>query len=465
MQAEPTHALTAPDPTAGLPRPPGPGLLRTWLFAPRLLSFAPQLLHDLRDRYGDVTLIRLGPERLVLVQDPELIHALLVTHADELHKDEVTHSLRTFLGEGLLTSEVPLWRQQRKRIAPQFKRSQLAVYANTMTALTRQYAAKWQDGQVLDLHAAMMELTLDIVLQTVLGGGLGELAGDVGHALDDVMLAFDAEQRSVRRLFARWLKPRLDPRMAAAIVVLDRAGERLISEARADLAAGKERHDLLTRLLEAKGDDGEPMDDRQVRDEVLTLLTAGHETTALALTWTLLHLADHPEVLAQLRSELQTQLDDRAAGVADLGSLPYTKAVLLESMRLHPPAFIIGRQPLRPMALGGYRLKPGDQLLMAQWSMHRDARHFAEPERFWPERWLDGLEERLPRGVYFPFGGGPRVCIGQHFAMMEAMLCLVALVQQVQLVRTTPGWPGYVPSITLRPKGAIPMKVRRVRGE
>lgn len=447
-----------------LPRPPGPGLLRTWLFAPRLITFAPELLRDLRLRYGDTALIRLGPERLVLVQDPELIHEILVTRAEDLHKDEVTHSLRTFLGQGLLTSELPLWRHQRKQIAPQFKRSQLAVYGDVMTQLTRQYAGDWAHGSVIDLHAVMMHLTLDIVLQTVLGGGLGELAGEVGRALDDVMLAFDDEQRSIRRLFARWLTPKPDPRMAAGVVVLDRAGERLIAEARADLAAGKQRADLLTRLLEARGDDGEAMDDRQVSDEVLTLLLAGHETTALALTWTLLQLADHPDIEMRLREELETQLGDRPAGVADLAALPYTKAVLLESMRLHPPAFIIGRQPLQPMALGGFRLEPGDQLLLPQWSMHRDERYFDEPLRFVPERWLDGLEERLPRGVYFPFGGGPRICIGQHFAMMEAVLCLAGIVQQVQLVRTTPGWPGYVPSITLRPKGAIPMKVRRVRG-
>ena len=445
-----------------LPRPPGPGLWQTLRLLPAFLTLRVDSLQWLRLKYGPLAMVRIGPERLVLLQDPDLITEVMVTRAGELHKDQVTQSLRIFLGEGLLTSEEPLWRRQRKLIAPQFKRTQLQQYAKTMTDLTHHHAADWADGRVVDVHGAMMRLTLDIVVATVIGSDLGGVGHEVSQALDDVMLAFDAEQRSIKRLFQRWLQPRIHPKMAAAIVVLNRVAQQMIDTARADLAAGTERHDLLTRLLLARDEDGAAMDDSQVRDETLTLLLAGHETTALALTWTMLFLADHPDVEVRLRDEVETVLAGRRAGMEDLGQLPYTRAVLLESMRLHPPAFVIGRQPLAPMQLGGFQIEVGDQLLLPQWSMHRDSRYFDEPLLWQPERWLDGLEERLPRGVYFPFGGGPRVCIGQHFAMMEAVLCLVALVQQVQLLRTQPGWPELVPSITLRPRGAWPMKVRRV---
>jgi cytochrome P450 len=246
-------------------------------------------------------------------------------------------------------------------------------------------------------------------------------------------------------------------RLRRAIGRLDRIVYRLIAERRASRAPER---DLLSMLLDARDGQGRSMMDRQLRDEILTLLVAGHETTALALTWTSYLLTRHPEVQVRLRAERTKVLGDRPPSVEDVPRLSYTRTLLLESMRLYPPAWSIGREAVEPCEIGGYAIPAGAQIWISQWILHRDPRFFSEAEQFRPERWESGLLDRLPRFVYFPFGGGPRHCIGESFAMMEGILLLAALARRFTLVREPSPPVGLWPVMTLRPKDPIWITLR-----
>ena len=449
-----------PDPTT-LPHPPGPG---TWAV---LGSFA-RLAHDplafmvASATHGPVVRVRIGTERLVFLTDPALIHEVLVGRASEMLKDAVTQKLNETMGNGLLTSEGSFWRRQRKLMAPLFRRRQLAAYADVMAQRTELAVAQWPRGQELDLHSATMALTLDIIFRTVFGAEMTDGAGaKVAHAIDLLMDQFELELRTWRRLVPKSWLVRGRARARESRQTLDEIIYALIAQKR---AAGGEGDDLVSRLLAARDEDGSAMSDLQVRDEAVTMIVAGHETTALVLTFSAMLLSDHPEVAATLRAELDAVLDGRSPGLDDVVRLPFCKAVVLESMRLFPPAYVIGRQAEQSIALGGFRIDPGDQLLIPQWVLHHDARWFERPEVFEPARWLDGLEQRLPEHVYMPFGGGPRVCIGQHFAMMEAVLCLAVLALRVEWTVQPDQSRELSPAVTLRPKHGMRVIVRERAG-
>jgi cytochrome P450 len=401
--------------------------------------------------------VRIGTESLVFVSEPELVHAVLLGRASELLKDRITQKLSETLGNGLLTSEGDFWRRQRKLMAPMFNRTHLTSYASTMIERTHAAGAGWSSGEVREVHLDMMTLTLDIIMRTVFGAELqGDEGAQMGHAIEVMMEIFERELRTWRRFVPKsWLvfeRRRLNEARAS----LDRIVGRLIAEKR---AAGAKGDDVVSRLLSARSDDGGAMSDKQVRDEAVTMVVAGHETTALVLTFAGRLLAEHPDARAKLHAELDAVLGGRAPTLDDMPRLAFTKAVALEAMRLYPPAYIIGRQVQAPLELGGYQLLAGDQLMVCMWHSHRSARWFDEPLAFRPERWLDGLQERLPDYVYMPFGGGPRVCIGQHFAMMEAILCLAALHQRWQW-EGLPGQPWELsPAVTLRPRHGWRAKV------
>jgi len=445
-----------------LPRPPGPTPWAVVSSFAELRADPPEFMAKLARTYGPVVRVNLGVERLIYVNDPELIQEILVGRAADLVKDSITQKLNETLGNGLLTSEGAFWRRQRKLMAPLFKRKTLESYASVMVDRTDRWLATMGDGEERDVHADMMRLTLDIIVGTVFGMELDLDATRVGHAIDLMMDQFEKELRTWRRFVPQsWLLGGR-AKTAEARATLDGVVYPLIRKRREALQAGGESDDIVTRLLAARGEDGTAMSDQQVRDEAVTMFVAGHETTALVLTFAALLLARRPEVADRLREEAQSALGERSPTMADMAQLPLARAVVLETMRLYPPAYIIGRKSMVPINLGGFRVDAGEQMLMVQWVMHRDARWFVEPTEFRPERWLDGLEERLPRGVYFPFGGGPRICIGQHFAMMEATLCLVTMVRRV-------GWTldaGYQlelsPAVTLRPRGGLRMKVKRL---
>lgn len=406
---------------------------------------------------GPLVRVRIGRETLVFVAEPELLHEVLLGRASELLKDRITQRLNETLGNGLLTSEGDFWRRQRKLMAPMFNRTHLTGYATTMVERTLAAGNAWKSGEVREVHADMMTLTLDIIMRTVFGAELqGDEGTQMGHAIEVMMESFERELRTWRRFVPKsWLVFERR-KLHEARTTLDRIVGRLIAEKR---AAGAKGDDVVSRLLAARADDGSAMSDQQVRDEAVTMVVAGHETTALVVTFVGRLLAEHPEVRTRMHEELETVLGGRSPTLEDMPRLAFTKAVALEAMRLYPPAYIIGRQVQAPLELGGHQLLAGDQIMVCMWHLHRSARWFEEPLAFRPERWLDGLQERLPNHVYMPFGGGPRICIGQHFAMMEILLCLATLHQRWHW-ETLPGQSWELsPAVTLRPRHGWRAKV------
>lgn len=431
------------------PRGVGAALTTVRFFERPLDSF-----EVMRSKYGDISQLNVMGDRLVVLCDPAMIETVLVEKAAIMQKDSVLRDLKVLLGEGLLTSEGEFWKKQRRAIAPAFQRRHVNAYADTMVRLTREHLQEWQHGEHGDVHERMMRLTLKIVVQTLFDSDVTESEHIVGEAVEQAMLHMDRELHTFRSLVPSKVQTPGRRQFRETVRTLDKV---VLNMIRARRERGDyDNGDLLGRMIAATDDVGNTMDDQQLRDEVLTLFLAGHETTALTLTWTWMLLSRHPEVAHRLRQELRDVVGDRDMVADDMMRLPYTNAVLKESMRLYPPAWIMGRENLEELTLGGYRVPVKSQLLCPTWVLHRDPRWFDRPLRFEPQRWLDGLAERLPRFAYFPFGGGPRICIGNHFAMMEAVLLLGTMVRDWSF-QVDPGYrPVLVPSITLRPRHGMP---------
>jgi cytochrome P450 len=404
--------------------------------------------------YGDVVSFRLGPRRVVQLNRPDLVEYVLVTGNRHFNKNFFAlRHLHRVLGNGLITSEGGHWLRQRRLAQPAFRRDELAAHADIMVACAERMLAGWRPGDTRDIHAEMMRLTLAIAARTFFDLDVAGTAADVGAAFEVVQDAFNAQVGSLV-VPPAWLPTPGNLRRRRAIAFLEGVIEDLIRQRRSD---GRDRGDLLSRLLHARDEDGTGMTDRQLRDEGMTLLLAGHETTALALSWTWYLLALNPEVEEQLAAEVRAALGGRPPTVADLPRLPYAGRVLLESMRLYPPVYAIGREARADWDMGEYRVPAGTAVLVSQWVLHRDPRFFAAPEKFDPDRWADGLAGRLPRYAYFPFSAGPRVCLGTTFAMEEALLVLATVAQRYHFTlvpgqRITPK-----PCITLRPEPGVRM--------
>jgi cytochrome P450 len=420
----------------------------------------PRYVREAQDRWGDVVELKGLRRSLVLVGDPALAGELLQDKDGAFQKDWVTRGLKLLLGQGLLTSEGELWRKQRKLIAPSLSKKHIAAYADAMVRKTREWLARVEPGRVRDVHRDMTEVTLEIVVETLFGTSLG--AGgheDVGRALDQVMVDFQEIVQTWRQFFPEWVPFAARRRTVRAGKEIDRAVFDVIRRRRASGALGD---DLLSRLLEARDEAGSGMTDEQLRDEAITLFLAGHETTANALSFTLLLLAEHPEVDRTLFEEVERVLGDRPATAEDVGRLPYTDAVLRESMRVRPPAHIFGREAVRDTKLGPWDVPKGTTLLVSPWALHHDARFFPDPFAFRTERWLDGSTANLPKNAYLPFGGGPRICIGDHFAMMESVLVLATIARRLRFEKTSDEPVELQAAVTLRPKGALRLRpVRR----
>ncbi len=406
--------------------------------------------------YGDCTLMRFGLKRVFFINHPDLIEQVL--HNRNYTKHYALRMNRLLLGNGLLTSEGDFWLRQRRLIQPVFQRERILSYAPDMTACAERLIESWHDGEMRDLHAEMRKLTLAIATKTLFGVDAADQSEAVGSALHDAMGTFSERLFRIIRVPERVPTPG-NLRIRKAIQRLDNILYGLINRRRGQ----KEQKDLLSILLHARHEsDGSGMNDKQLRDEAMTLFLAGHETTALALSWGGYLLAQHPDVVEKLQTELRQVLGGRAPTTADLPNLPYTDMTVQEIMRLYPPAYAIGRQAIRPCTLGGYPVPAGGTILMSQWVMHRDPRYYDDPERFYPERWADGLAKRLPRYAYFPFGGGPRVCIGNTFALMELPLVLATIAQRFRF--SLPSGPPVLPKplMTLQPNGPILVKLHHV---
>jgi cytochrome P450 len=417
-------------------------------------------------RYGDFVPVRFGLRRAVFINHPDLIEEVLVTQSAKFIKSMALRRSRRLLGNGLLTSEGDFWRRQRRLAQPAFHRQRIASYAETMVDATERLLTTWRADGTLDVHAEMMRLTLDIVSKTLFGADTGSMADEIGDAVTIGQEAFTRRITSWRFFLPDTFPLPDNLPFIRAANRLDQIIYRIIAERRAQTAGTADRADLLSMLLAAQDENGAHMTDKQLRDECMTLFLAGHETTALALSWAWYLLAQNPDAEAALHAELDTALGGRLPTMQDLPQLRVAEAVINESMRLYPPAYVMGREATEDVQLGApgsYRVPKGMLVLMSQYVMHRDARYFDAPDEFRPQRWLDDgsgsptLAKRLPRYAFFPFGGGPRLCIGNQFAMMEAVLLLATIAQRYRL-RLAPGatvtpWTG----ITLRPKDGVRM--------
>lgn len=431
-----------------------------------LLGGLPWLVDDFlgailrfRERYGDVVHIPMPRAEMFVLSHPDDIQAVLIGEHSHLIKDLVTQLLRRVVGEGLLTSEGETWKRQRRIAAPSFQPRHVARYAEAMVEHTRALAERLPDQSLRDVHIDMMRVTLEIVIDTMFGADTGRDLDTVRELVDMLLRSYSHEVLTWRRLVPRRLRPGAHARIDDAIGRLDAILYELIAARRRAGAGGDA---LLDRLLRAQDDDGQGMSDQQLRDEVATVFIAGHETTALALSYALHLLAADPWVARQLVREVDEVLGGRPATVDDVPRLRLVDAVLREAMRLYPPAYAVGRELLEDREIAGFPMPRGSQLIMPQWVVHRDPRWYAAPERFLPFRWLDGLAQRLPRFAYFPFGGGPRICVGNHFAMLEGVLMLATLVQTIEV---RPRVPAHVVrprnSVTLRPTTGVWLEVRR----
>jgi len=430
-----------------LPAPPGP---RGGAPIRALLGFRRDplaLLEGMKARYGDVVQWRVGTYRFYLVAHPELARQVLVTRNRAFTKSRALKRARVLLGNGLLTSEGDFHLRQRRMAQPAFHRERIAALADDMVAISARAAAGWRHGETVDVGREMNRMTLAIAAETLFGARVEGEADDIGRALTDALGLF-------KRL-SNPIGPLLDHIPVPATVRFRRARERLdstILRIIADRRGGGERGDLLGMLLAARDveGDGGGMTDEQLRDETLTIFLAGHETTANALAWTWHLLGANPEAEARFHAELDSVLGGRVPGAAHAAALPYTRGVFAEAMRLYPPAYVIGREPIDDVEVGGYRLRRGSVLLTSPYLAHHDPRFWDAPSEFRPGRWSPEAEATIPRFAYFPFGGGARKCIGEGFAWMEGILALATLGQRWRL-RPVPGSePGRAPSITLR---------------
>ncbi|USZ66704.1 cytochrome P450 [Halorussus salilacus] len=403
--------------------------------------------------YGDIVHWEDPGGPVYQLNHPEYIERVLVQNNQNYVKGEnFQNILGPITGEGILNSEGEVWRRNRHRIQPAFHPDRIREYAEMMTDETEALLDDWDDGETRLVHEDMMTVTLRIVARALFGVDIGDRLHTVSSALDEFMDATES--------LANFVLPPSVPtpsrrRIRRSRERLDRVVTEMIDKRRADPG-----DDVISMLLEASDEEGVAMSDDQIRDEVTTLLLAGHETTALSLTLTAHVLARHPEVEAKLLAELESVLDGRTPTMEDLPELTYTEQVVEESMRLYPPVPGIVREPVKPDVIGGYEIPPGATVRMHQWVVHRDPRWYDDPLAFRPERWTDDFEGSLPKLAYFPFAAGPRRCIGDRFAMLEARLILATVYQRYHLELERGTDLDLMATITARPKHEIPMTVR-----
>jgi cytochrome P450 len=407
-------------------------------------------------RVGPIARLQLAHIPIYIVTDAEIAHEILVTNPAAYLKSAGLEFLEPLLGKGLLTAEGETHRKHRKLLAPAFAPKRLAAYGAVMVEETVKQAERWQTGERIDLSTQMMEMTLAIAGRTMFGADVRADSKQVAHGLELGMQSQVASLRSPIRLGYNWPLPR-HLQMRRAVKLLDEVVYRLIREGR---ARGTDAGDVLSILLLARDEeDGSGLTDAQVRDEVMTLLLAGHETTANALTWAFYELGRNPETLARLTAEVDA-LGKRTLTTDDLPQLPWTLAVLEETMRMHPPAYMTGRQAAEAVDLGGHHLPAGSIVAINIRGIHRRADYYPHPNAFEPQRMLVEAKKLRPRHYYLPFGGGPRVCIGSHFALMEGQLALATLVQHARFAlvnrEVVPE-----PLVTLRPRGGMPAIVEK----
>jgi cytochrome P450 len=405
--------------------------------------------------YGDVVRSRFLYVHAYFLYHPADIEALLTTNAKSFRKAQSLRSpfFHRLVGNGLVTSEGEFWRRQRRLAQPAFHRQRISSYGDIMVEYANRASAKWQDGEQRDVAKDMTRLTLEIVVKTLFNSDVSNDADHIGAILSQIVKPF-ASQATLKWIADNRLPTPGHYRYFNAVREIDKIIYRIIGERR---ASGSDEGDLLSMLLQAQDEDGSQMSDAQLRDEVMTLFLAGHETTALALSWSWYLLAMHPEAERRFHAELADVLGGRTPEVSDLPQLKFTEMIAKEAMRLYPPAYAIGREAIEETEIGGYRVPRRTQLFAFQWVTHRDPRFFERPDEFVPERWDNGATQALPKYAYFPFGGGPRQCIGNYFAMMEIVLLLATIGQRFRF--SVEQKVEVLPVLSLRPKNGITVKL------
>ncbi len=445
--------------------PPSPPA-RLWFGHLYLLRNQPlTTFRRLSAEYGDVVAMRAGKYPIYLLNNPADIERLLVTEASSTRKPELLRRTKETLGEGLLTADGEYWKRQRRLATPAFRREALEEYTRTMESLTVRMLDTWEDSPPANLHHEMMELTLKIVSATLFGTDIDRSTiREVGRILEIVLDRF-LDYQTVMWVLFDWVPRPAKRRFDRALGQLDRIIYEIIDNR--DRRIGAEGKTLLDRYSEAVDDDGTGMSRKALRDEVTTLFLAGHETTANALTFTFWLLARNPEVCDDLLDEIRTT-DGQPVSIESLREESLLRGVINESLRLYPPAWRVGRELTKSVDLGGYSIPPGSQVFASQWSVHRDRRWFEDPDEFRPRRWLGrpgGMPAETanaPRYAYFPFGGGPRLCIGSRFAELEMMVVLRGVLSRYRPTLRGTADLELFPTITLRPAGPVPVEFTRL---
>jgi cytochrome P450 len=409
--------------------------------------------------HGDIVHLQFGPQAIYLINNPDYIRDVLVTNNRNFIKSRGLQMAKRFLGEGLLTSEGEFHRRQRRLSQPAFHRQRMNAYAKVMAEYGAMTRDRWQDGETLDIAQEMMRVTLAIVGKTLFDADVESEAAEIRTALTDIMQLFNRITSPFPNLLMKLPLPS-NFRFLKASKRLDATIYRIINEHR---ATGADRGDLLSMLLMAQDEEGDGgrMTDLQLRDEAMTIFLAGHETTANALAWTWYLLARHKDVETRLHEEIDRELGGRLPTADDFARLKYTEMVLAEAMRLYPPAWTMGRQALSDYPIDNFIVPAGSIILMSPWVMHHDERYYPDAFRFDPERWTPAGREARPKFSYFPFGGGPRVCIGEGFAWMEGVLLIATIAERWRMRMAEGEKVEPRPMITLRPRRGIRMTLER----
>jgi cytochrome P450 len=444
-------------------RPPGPSYWSPFVQGRIMrrdpLAYVSALARD----HGDVVRLGLGPVCVYLFTHPDAVKHVLQDNNQNYVKGEIIGRVKVLIGEGLFTSEGDFWRRQRRLAQPAFHRDRIAGFVDTMVRRTAERLDGWEpavrSGEPIDVAAEMNALTLTIVGETLFGRDLSGDAAEAGRALR-VALEVTAHRAMSWLVPPIWVPTARNRAFRAAVRTLDGLVYEIIDARRRAHETGG---DLLGMLMAARDEEtGEGMSRRQLRDEVMTFLLAGHETTAVALAWTWYLLSLNPEVAERTRDEVRSVLGDRTPVLDDLPRMPLARMVVEEAMRLYPPVWGIGRQSIAADEIGGYDIPAGAIVNLSPWVTHRHPAFWPDPDRFDPERFRPGVERTRPRFAYFPFSGGPRLCIGETFALVESQLIVAMMLQRHQLTRveTTPIVPEL--TLTLRPRGGLRMRVTSV---
>lgn len=409
-----------------------------------------QFAERLQREHGDFVAFSLGKgNKTVLISDPHAVKQVLLETGKSYNRGDPTYAMKTVLGNGLVTSEGDFWKRQRKLAAPAFQHNSLNRYADLMVVYTQEMMARWQSGAVYDIYEEMTLLAQRIIMKALFDVDVLASAKEAGSAFDAMMHGLGAQMKGLEALLPSFVPTPTRQKMHAGVEYINGLLMELIEKRRAE---GSSKPDLLTMLMDARDENDNPMSDQQLLDEIRTLYLAGHETTANTLSWSWLALSREPEVYAKVEAEIDSVLQGRAATFEDVQQLPYCNAVIKESLRCYPAAWVFQRMAVEDVEISGYALPKGTFIWISPWVLHHDARWFTNPNAFMPERWLAEKHEQPLREAYIPFGGGPRICIGNGFAMMEGVLLLATMVQhyRVALVPNHPVEIGVAG--TIRPK-------------